>query len=664
MYCKDCGNKLSDSGLCLNCNQKNDSNNKLKLVVLIMLGIIIVLLSIVAILLVSGGKNKNISSRTIMIFMAGNNLESEHGIASSDLSSIDPKKINLNNTNILLYAGGTKYWYNDFINPKENAIFKLEKDGFKKIKTYGNKNLGDSETLVNFLNYSYDNYKTDAYDLIFWDHGLGALGSVEDENTSDFLTPVELKNAFSKTKFNSKNKLETVLFRTCLNANMEIASSLTDYSNYMIASEEVTIGAPEHSVLNFLNEINLSDTGVDYGVKFINSYKKQVSEIDSFNSTDSTYSIIDLNKLVDTEKKIDDFFGKINLTENYNSIARIRSTLHQYATETASIDSYDTIDLYELVDNMKIYDNASANSLLNSIKSTVVYNYSTNNSSNGISIYFPFNGENEVKDTHLKLYKSLNFSPNYYSFISNFNDMQNTPYSANFSLNFTDNEIKKENKKNEREFSMELTDEQAENFAYASYIIFMKMDDNYFSPIYMSSKGEAKYNESTKTITTDLTNDIIKLYDKEDKTEHYIPIDAIESSNKEKKYKSIVLTWVNDENSVIGMSSGRATIHLKLDKKGKPYITNIIDPDGVSLDAKKDLKLIDFYNFSYKILDENGNYTVNWESNKTQTGWEVHPEDLEFKKGSLDDSGEFYCVFYIKDIKNNTYYSKLINIKE
>lgn len=666
MFCRNCGNKLSGN-FCSKCGFANNINyvkkdNKLKKVVLVMFLVSIILSLVVLILILTSNKQKEINTRTIMIFMAGNNLESDYGIASSDLASIDPTKIDLNKINILLYTGGTKHWFNTSISSDENAIFKLGNNGFEKIRTFDNKNLGDTETLEEFLNYSYENYKTDVYDLIFWDHGLGALGSVEDENTEDFLTPIEIKTALSKTNFNKKNKLETILFRTCLNATIEIASSLKDYGKYMIASEEVTIGSSDTSVLNFLNVINVSDNGIDYGIKYIESYKKQVSDIDSFNSTDSTYSIIDLNSLRDVENKINNFFSKINIKENYNNIARIRSNLHQYAADSTSTIDYDTIDLCELINSLKSYDTTTANTLLNSIKQTVVYNYSTNTSSNGISIYFPFNGSKEVKDAHLQLYRLLDFSNNYYTFIYNFNNIQNTPYASNFVLNFNENEIKEEKINDQKEFSMQLTDEQADNFASASYIIFKDVGDNYFSPIYVSSKDEAIYDEKLKTIKTSVTNNIITIYDTDDNIEKYIIVDALDSTKNIRKYKAQVFLLRKDEKSLIGVSQDLATIHISLDNNDKPYVTSILNEDGVALDINNYYK-VDFWNFSYNILDENGNYTPNWESNPVNKGVEIDTKSMEFRKSSLDEENNYYCVFYIKDIKNNTYYSKLIKLR-
>jgi hypothetical protein len=64
--------------------------------------------------------------------------------------------------------------------------------------------------------------------------------------------------------------------------------------------------------------------------------------------------------------------------------------------------------------------------------------------------------------------------------------------------------------------------------------------------------------------------------------------------------------------------------------------------------------------FSYKILDENGNYTTDWESNSIYTGYESKVGELEMEFTSLSGTGEYYCVFVIQDIYGGVTYSKPI----
>ena len=239
----------------------------------------------------------DINSRTIMIYMVGSNLETEYEIATSDLKLIKPSDVDLDNVNVLLYTGGTRTWHN-YISNKENAIYKLEDSGFEKIKTYSKLNMGDATTLSSFLNYGYNNYHTDLYDLIIYDHGGAIDGAVYDDFTDDNLSLADFKEALSNSKFNVNNKLDAVLFRTCLNGTLEVANIFAPYANYLIASEEITNGAKGTSVLQFINDLELQDTPVDLGKKYIAEYTSMIKRIDPTGiSVDPMYAIIDLSQV-------------------------------------------------------------------------------------------------------------------------------------------------------------------------------------------------------------------------------------------------------------------------------------------------------------------------------------------------------------------------------
>lgn len=660
MFCKNCGNSIdSNSIFCTHCGNKVENmtktktkNSNAKWIVLTLLIFITILLLISAILVLRNNKTKN-DTRTIMIYMAGSNLESDARIATSDLDSILPDKINLEKTNVLLYTGSTKVWHN-FASSDENAIYILKEDGFKKLGSYNEKSLGDSNIFKSFLNYSYTNFKTDKYDLIFWNHGLGALGSISDEKSHDFLTLVEMEEALKNSYFNKNNKLNTVLFRTCLNATYEMASVFSNYANYMIASEEVTMGKTNESVLNFINELTPLDNGEEYGKKFIKAYQEQMKNIDIYSSTDSTYSIIDLTKFQKLNQKMNTFFSKIDAKKYYNNIAKIRSNLHQYAVNTSNTEDYDTIDLYELINSLKSYSSKDADEILNMINEMVLYNWTTNDSSHGIAIYFPFNGQNKVKNIHLGIYSKIDASQNYYDFIKKFNDIQTNGIAIDFNLK--GNEVKMQDK----EFSLKLTEEQLKNYAGASYIIFKKIEDNYFIPLYSSKNTKIDENG---VISTNVSNNLIKVVDKSDNSETYIQ--AYETSSKDKKYiTSVILSKFDD-----GVIMKNANIHLKVDKNGKPIVTNttLIDSNSNVGSASVDYKnytTVQFGNFRYKILDENGNYIENWQGSATKYLYEVKTKDdnIEFKTASLDDDKDYYCIFKIKDVKNDYYYSNLIKL--
>ena len=111
------------------------------------------------------------------------------------------------------------------------------------------------------------------------------------------------------------NKMEVVIFGTCLNGSLEMGNVFKDYANYFVASEEISWSFSNTSDLAFISKIETTDNGSEVGVKFIEQYKSKMDEAKwnyGMNGLDytiySTYSLVDLNKIDDLNKDLNNFF--------------------------------------------------------------------------------------------------------------------------------------------------------------------------------------------------------------------------------------------------------------------------------------------------------------------------------------------------------------------
>lgn len=384
MVCPKCGNdNLNGSLFCSYCgcnlSKKDNSLNKKQKTIIILLLLIIVFLLI----LVIGKKYQNedkLSSgtRTIMIYMAGSNLESNNAVGTASLNSIDYTKMDHDHVRVLLLAAGSTRWHNDFIKQDTTAIYELTSSGYKIVKDYNEQmDMGDPSLLASFLQYGYDNYKSDHYDLILDDHGGAIEGAIYDDLfTGDNITLQDFDIALNKSPFNDENKLETILFSTCLNGTIEVASVLDDYADYLIASEEVTQGNPETPVLYFINDLTYDDTALDYGKKFINAYKDQMNYLIENNYWDSgvsVYAMIDLSKINTILTELDRFVKGLNINTDYANIARVRANLYQYGYTEYQEPYYDTVDLKNLVTSLSSYSKTSSDKLVKALDDAIVY---------------------------------------------------------------------------------------------------------------------------------------------------------------------------------------------------------------------------------------------------------------------------------------------------
>lgn len=635
--------------------------SKSKKIIIIFMSVLVLLLVGVSVILLNKG---SVKSRTVMIYMAGSDLESRSGIATSDISSIIGKNINLKNNNILIYSGGTKRWFN-FMNPNENAIYKLTENGFERVKSYDKSSLGDSSNFSKFLTYSFNNYKTEAYDLIFWNHGLGVMGSIMDENSKDYLDLVEINEGLNKSPFNKNNKLETIVFRTCLNGTIEMASNISDYANYMVASEEITLGSNETSVLDFLNNIDKVKNGYDFGVNFINSYKKQIDELDYFGEPSSTYSIIDLSKIDSLINKLDNFFKNIDVSKNYGDIVRLRSNLDQYAVDTYGIEDYDTVDLYELISNISKEFNLDSKDLLKYLSKDVIkYNWTTNDYSNGLSIYFPYKAKDSVKEMGLALYNNINMSNEYKKFIKSFSN-EGTKEIYSFSYELSDNETVVDDTSNE--FKVKLTEDEIKNYASSSYMIFKELEDGYYMPVYAfdDSKIVDGY------LVSNINKGLIKIVDENEESESFFNLYGVKTTDNYKEYKAVVTVWKQLEGDHF-LTNFNGVLHLRVDNNNKIYADEVlVDSDignefafasGVTYKLS-DFDRVDVYEFSYDVTDEDGNYTTDWGYNDVKRLFRVDKGKYSFKLSNVkDEEGNFYCRFKIVDLQGKSHYSKFVQI--
>lgn len=647
----------------VNNNYKKNNVSK-KIIIFLLMGIVISLILLAIVLFKTDNKSY---SRTFIIYMVGADLESNNGLATVDLEEINYNDISRKNNKVVLIAGGTSKWNNNYIDVSSTSIYELTNNGFIKVKEQDIQNMGSEDVFSDFLNYVYNNYKTDKYDLIFWNHGAAILGSEFDEISDDNLSLEEMRNGLRKSPFNSNNKLENVIFRTCLNGSLEVADVFDEYADYFVASEEVTNGYKLKGIFDFLNNIESTDNSIDVSKKFINSYKNMISSLNQtlyYLGEDetyiySTYSIVDLSKVKDLENSLNDFFTSIDLTNNYNEVARVRSNLYQYAYDEKT---FDMVDLYNLVYNLKDISPSKANKLLKDIEKTVIYNWATNDKSRGISIYFPYNGSKDYQKSFLSLYSNFNSLNGYNKFINDFNSYQNLDYTK---YSYLDNKINVSSDNKEADFELELTDEQLKSFAKASYIVFRDESNGYYYPVYRGNNVKLNGNK----ILANIKDRQLKAISTKDGLENIVTLIEEDNNDEYIKYQALVTLEDFKSSNMQEWKYDAAKMSLVYNKKtgdtkiGSIILNNGNDMPGVVAVNLNDYTNIVFASSSYKILDDYGNYTMDWISDGTIKGMEEKVDNIEFKLQNYDEGRDYYCVFYIYDVNNNISFSKLVKIK-
>lgn len=594
--------------------------------------------------------------RTIMIYMIGSDLESQYAAASSDIEEIKSSGIDFDDVNILIYTGGAKKWINGEIPDDKNAIFRVTSSGLVKLEEYEKSSMTDPNNLTNFLNYGHDKFKASKYSLILWDHGGGPIyGYGVDENYVGSLTLAKLKQGLSNSKFNGK-KLEMIGFDACLMSSVEVADVLSDYANYMLASQEVEPGFGWD--YSFLSNVTSKTSTVDMGMSIVdyygNFYKK------SSGVKGITLSLLDLSKVNDVESKLNDLFKDVddNLTIDYSTVSRTRNSAKSFGKVSANT-SYDLVDLYDLVDKMPNKYSAKIDSLQSVLDEFVVHQTTDLKSTYGVSIYFPYENKQYINEM-ITLYKGFGFAKEYTNFITNFSSRLTGNKISNWRLSDNVPVVEKNDV-----VSVTVPSDVTENYSSASYVIFEKVDNNYYIPRFKGTDVSVSGN----TFSTTVSKKGLVAFDKDGSA--YLTVRESEKGKDYVKYliPAILEGWGENTNDNYIMKS--VYIEFVVDKDHpKGYISSVVpiisDDNLVAPKISyelKDFKKVQLWSFSYKIFDDAGNYTMDWESSSSMNGVQFNIADgfeLEFR--DLDSSKEYYVLFHISDSQGNRYTTNAVKI--
>ena len=124
-----------------------------------------------------------IDGRTLFIYMCGSNLETKQGLAGKNIDEI--LAADAGNLNIVIQTGGAKTWRSHGISASAAQRYEIKNGELVLLDTLPQLNMGQSETLSDFLKWGQEKYRTKNNTLILWDHGGGsAKGICFDENYS------------------------------------------------------------------------------------------------------------------------------------------------------------------------------------------------------------------------------------------------------------------------------------------------------------------------------------------------------------------------------------------------------------------------------------------------------------------------------------------------
>ena len=351
---------------------------------------------------------------TVMVYMIGSDLETNYGMATSDLNEMLYAEYS-DNVNVVVETGGSRRWKNSVMSNRTNQRWKMANGNLITLdNNVGSRNMADPNTLVDFINFSAKNFPADRYFLILWDHGGGSVnGYGHDEIFRG--SPMSVATISQALKA-SGVKFDFVGFDACLMANAETAIAVEPYADYLLASEETEPGTGWYYT-NWITALsrNTSMNTLDLSKQIIDDFIIQSARTSSRDKT--SLSIVDLAEFDATvPTALRDF--SVQLTndiesDNYKPIAKARSVTKEFAQST----KIDQIDLVHFCQNI---NNAPSHTLADAVQSCVKYNRTNNmNNAYGLSIYFPYNSLRAVTNV-VGLYENIGMEPAYSNAIKSF----------------------------------------------------------------------------------------------------------------------------------------------------------------------------------------------------------------------------------------------------
>ncbi len=237
------------------------------------------------------------------------------------------------------------------------------------LQQMGEVNMGNYQTLRDFIEYSKENFPASRYLLSLYNHGNGWEGSCWDEsNNDDFLSMDEIKTALTET-----GSVDIVAFTgPCLMSSMESVYELKDNTDVYLGSEAIGFfDCWRYSIFDICNLLNqYPDTDcIDVGTRIIELIRENNNgrEFDPV----STISAFRTDKIIDFTQSFDSILYDLcdNYESEYTKIWNIRKDTQSYPRSSHSylVDVYDflekTLDnstdqshITKIIDSMNLFD--------------------------------------------------------------------------------------------------------------------------------------------------------------------------------------------------------------------------------------------------------------------------------------------------------------------
>ena len=258
--------------------------------------------------------------------------------------------------------------------------------------------MGDGETLKDFMVWATTEYPTQRKILVIWDHGSGWKKVAEDQG-SHLTVPEIRKSIEDYREITGDPPLTMIGFDACLMGMFEIAYELKDQAE-MIHGSEAYEPLEGWTYNHLLYKLEQQTTNSELAHYIVNDYIESYRNGSVYTSYSVTAAVVDTSKLEDVWDKLEDFSGQINsvLPVYRDQVSYSRDQTQRYDQNP------DYRDLYDLAINVEnripVSDTIKySRELQNSINDAVIAEDHWQKPgklpverAHGLTIYFPTEG--------------------------------------------------------------------------------------------------------------------------------------------------------------------------------------------------------------------------------------------------------------------------------
>ncbi|MGZ9164109.1 MAG: clostripain-related cysteine peptidase [Anaerolineales bacterium] len=338
---------------------------------------------------------------TVMVYISGDNNLEDFVVKDIELE-LAPTGSSANVQVVALADRGPGYdtSYGDWQTTKLFHVTQgIKADSVSAVADWGERNMGDKQTLIDFVTWTKANYPADHYALYFWGHGWNWHPGVvmQDDTDKDTLDMPEVEAALPSIGF-----MDMVGFDGCNMASIEVQMLWHGHATALAHSQEWVGGE-----------------GVEYDVVLAqlaanpNMTADQVAIATSQSATsDKTWSAVAVDGRFDALlKAVDQWSVALNkgLAANRKKYDRAFGATRSFWQEPTDKDLYDmAYEINRLVSDKNIKDKSQA--VMNAINAVVLHERHVNAyaDAHGITIYHV--SKASQKDSNYTYYGTLDIA--------------------------------------------------------------------------------------------------------------------------------------------------------------------------------------------------------------------------------------------------------------